>query len=126
MASNSYAEQSDIAIEFQQPDCQNEKPMPALPVAQKYTPEPSVESSNETRKGGEIIRKGNAPYGIVPFALLECRALPPLARLVTAWIQSKPTNWIVRPAALQTALGISEKQWLASTPGARRSTTPTS
>jgi len=63
---------------------------------------------------GEITRKGGKPYGIVPFDLLECRSLSTLARLVAVWIESKPEGWVVRPSVLQTALGISEKQWLSA------------
>lgn len=63
---------------------------------------------------GEIVRKGVKPYGVIPFALLECHALPLSARVVAAWIEGKPVGWIVRPIALQKALGITEKQWLSA------------
>lgn len=65
-------------------------------------------------KVGEFVRGGGKPYGIVPFELLECRSLPIHARLVAAWIESKPDGWVVYPSALQKALGISEKLWLSA------------
>lgn len=60
----------------------------------------------------DFIRKGNKPYGVVPFALIECKAMSPMARLVAVWIESKPEGWKVRPGVLQESLGISEKLWL--------------
>lgn len=100
-------------------DTRQAVPLPnELKTSQLGVGESAFKSPAETCSGpkesGEFIRKGNGPYGIVPFALLEYRALTPLARLVAAWILSKPAGWIVRPAVLQAALGISEKQWLTA------------
>jgi hypothetical protein len=60
---------------------------------------------------GEITRKGGKPYGVVPFELLECRSLSPVARLVAAWIESKPEGWVVRPSVLhiETFLALLDK-----------------
>lgn len=63
---------------------------------------------------GAFTHNGGKPYGKVPFYLLECHSLPLSARLVAAWIESKPDGWIVRPSMLQAALGITEKQWLSA------------
>ena len=68
---------------------------------------------------GKPVGRECQPYGIVPIALLECRSLSPLARLVAAWIVSKPAGWEVRPTALQAALGISEKKWLSASKSMR-------
>ena len=104
MAAKKCDVQPDAGIEIRQAvPLPNELKTSQLGVGESAFKSP-VETSSGLNDSGDFMRKGNGPYGIVPFALLEYRALTPLARLVAAWILSKPAGWIVRPTVLQAAL----------------------